>query len=121
VAIFPIMPIFLLLLYTTFRKPFILTKDCVVFCKNRLIIKTQKPLDILISELEEIDFSYSGFDNGFYHPIFNRNPNNGDSNILTFKTKNDFKRLDLYLPKSSDKIRMMNILKNYRDLIKSNC
>lgn len=120
VSIFPIIPIFILLSYTYTRKSFRLTQQEIIFFQNRIIIKTNSYSEFLLNQITEIDFSYSGIDNGYYHPIFNRNPNHGNLNFISLKINNKIQRFEIYLPNNNEKIRIMNIIKSYKDTIQLN-
>ncbi len=118
IILIPIMLTFLLYQIRDSRKPFIYTNQDLYFYPNKIVIKSKNKKEIQIDDIKKIDFSYSCEDSGFYHPIFNSKRQRGNMNFISINLGNETIRMEIYLPKKNEKIRLDNIMRKYEDLIR---
>lgn len=110
----PVMTFFLLISYNIQLKNFFLSQDKLCFYEENMIVKSKESLIFPIKEVSKIEFMYSGYDEGFYHPTLNKNPKRGDRNYVHIETNKIKKEYEIYIHSDNELKRIKNFLANYK-------
>jgi len=99
-------------------KNFRLTNNKIIIQNDKLILQIDNQTkDKQLIDISRIVLKYNGYDEGpFYHPLFNRNPKQGNLNYIEIEyldTTND--SYEFYIKTKRDSI----VLKNTLDFLKS--
>ena len=109
----PVMTLFLLISYNLQLKNFFLSQDKLCFYEENMIVKSKNNLIFPIKDVSKIEFIYSGYDEGFYHPLLNKNPKRGDRNYVQIETNKTKKEYEIYIHSENELKRIKNFLANY--------
>ena len=81
-----LMTVFLLISYKLQLKTFFLSQDRLCFKEENIIAESKEKIIFPIEEMSKIEFRYTGYDEGFYHPILDKKPKRGDRNYIHIET-----------------------------------